>query len=644
MIYSQPMHELIARNSLLSPTGLNRILSIPQEDDDIYASLQEVLTKFQDIKKFASEIHTEIHLIKPILKLLGYAYESKPKFFEEQIKGPDAALFANEEERVQHSPFWGTEAYYTNTLGILLLKRYGRNLEEGIGGFYLEFENRIPLYQTLYLLKKTKARWGFLTNGKHWILIKKPASCEIRFISIDLENGLFENSRETLHLFYQIFSLRGLTKTLPDIMEQERTGLISLLKEKKTFIRNALHGLKKKKEVFPKVIDLYSELFPDRLLSGTERYLLENNIQFEKQGHKQPDDINDYNISDISSFLFNKKGYQADLNLEEIVLKHRKNTFTKEDLLSLKILDMTPNFGNITSELIECIAYLSFILQYKEKNTFVAEWENEVSLKRYITDYLLFGIEKSYPAYDILHNMLKSRFKTEAKNFKFGNPLIGMSLNDVPTYFDIKNQLGLFSKNPAGLLDDFRKTYTQHFSLSGKIKEDLQIREELEIKLKRYTTRIGDAMDIITSTYFNKSIDHKKIQDVLSNLDSDEATWNNLSAQSWFRESKGIAQRNGFFHFELEFPCLLGSAFDYIFVQPSLEHIWEDTFPFIEVTKAYIKRGMAYLKPEGTMVIILGEHLEDDMLQKLAQSKRYETEIKKGVLLFHKKQSRSVIE
>ena len=45
--------------------------------------LLEILTKFQDIKKFASEIHTETHLIKPILKILGYAYESKPKFFEE---------------------------------------------------------------------------------------------------------------------------------------------------------------------------------------------------------------------------------------------------------------------------------------------------------------------------------------------------------------------------------------------------------------------------------------------------------------------------------------------------------------------------------------------------------------------------------
>ena len=92
------MHSFITRNTLLSPAGLNTIFLMHQEDG-ICASLQEVLVKFQDIKKFASEIHTETHLVKPMLKLLGYAYESKPKFFEEQIKGPDAALFANDEER-----------------------------------------------------------------------------------------------------------------------------------------------------------------------------------------------------------------------------------------------------------------------------------------------------------------------------------------------------------------------------------------------------------------------------------------------------------------------------------------------------------------------------------------------------------------
>jgi hypothetical protein len=81
------MQSMITRNTLISPAGLNKVLLMPHEEE-VYALLQEILVKFQEIKAFASEIHTETHLIKPMLKLLGYAYESKPKFFEEQIKGP----------------------------------------------------------------------------------------------------------------------------------------------------------------------------------------------------------------------------------------------------------------------------------------------------------------------------------------------------------------------------------------------------------------------------------------------------------------------------------------------------------------------------------------------------------------------------
>jgi hypothetical protein len=151
--------------------------------------------------------------------------------------------------------------------------------------------------------------------------------------------------------------------------------------------------------------------------------------------------------------------------------------------------------------------------------------------------------------------------------------------------------------------------------------------------------RIRDVMDIITSTHFSKTIDNKKINDVLCNLDSDESIWNKLSSQDWFISAKGIGKRNGFFHPELEFPFLLGSAFDFIFVQPALQHIWEDVFPLAEATKAYIKRGMPYLKREGSMVIILEEHLEDDLMLELSQSKRYEIEMKNGFMLLHKKQA-----
>jgi len=629
------MYCSIVRNTLLSPSAINKILALPAEDT-VCASLLEILAKFQDIKKFASEIHTEIHVIKPILKLLGLSYESKPKFFEEHIKEPDAVLFSSEEERFKSSQLWGTVEYYAKALGILLLKRYGRNLQEGITGFFLEFENRIPTYQIAYLLKKSKAPWGILTNGREWILVKRPLNYELRLLALDLETAMFENDRDALHLFNAIFSLTGLTKTVPNILEEERDYLIELLRKKRDLAQQSLQGARKKVEVYPKLIDIFKDLFGDRELACSESYLLEKKVDLPQKAYAQFDAINEHNVSDISSFLFNKKGHQRNTSLEGIFLAEKSVYATKEQLLALKILDMTPNFGNLSSDLIEGLAYFAFVLPYREKNTFVAEWEDETLVKRYIVDNILYGVERSHLALDILRTMIRGRFNSEAGHFTYGNPLIGMSIEDMAAYFDTKNQMGLFSKNPKDLIKDFKEMYRLYFSLSDRIKEDVQVREELEKKLKRYGARIRSAMDIIISTYFSRAVDNKKIQDILSNLDSDDVTWENITKRDWFADAMSLARNNGFFHFDVEFPFLLNSAFDFIFVQPALQYIWEENYPLAEATKAYVKRGMPYLKPGGRMVIIV-DNPDNNLAGELQRSTRYETDVQDGMIVLKKK-------
>lgn len=629
------MYRSIVRNTLLASSAINTICTLPSEET-IHASLLEILTKFQDIKKFAGEIHTEIHVIKPILKLLGFSYESKPKFFEEHIKEPDAVLFSSEEERFKSSQFWGTSDYYTRALGILLLKRYGRNLQEGITGFFLEFENRIPTYQITYLLKKAKTPWGILTNGREWMLVKRPVNYELRLLALDLETAMFENDREALHLFCKVFSLKGLANTVPDILEKERDYLIELLKEKRTFVQQSLQGARKKTEVYPKLMDIFRDLFGDRGLQYSESYLLEKKVDLPQKVYTQPDTISEHNVSDISSFLFNKKGYQTNTNLEVIFLADKGLYSTKEQLLSLKVLDMTPNFGNLAGDLIEGLAYFAFVLPYREKNTFVAEWEDEALIKRYIADNILYGVERSHLALDILRTMIRNRFNAEARHYTYGNPLIGISFADMAAYFDTNNQMGLFNKNPQDLINDFKEMHKLYFTLSDRIKEDAQVREDLERKLRRYGERIRDAMDLITSTYFNKTVDNKKIQDILSNLDSDDVTWENLTKKDWFIDAGSLARNNGFFHFDAAFPFLLNSAFDLIFIQPALQYVWEESFPLAEATKAYVKRGMPYLKQGGKMVIVL-DNPEDDLTGELKRSARYETDVQDGMIVLKKK-------
>jgi len=629
------MQTSITRNTLMSASGIDRLLSLPKEQE-IYNAFTDILLKFQDIKKFASEIHTEIHLIKPILKILGYTYESKPKFFDESIKNPDVALFSDEQERSRASQLWGTKEYFGLAIGLLQLKRYGRSLDKGISGFYLEFENKIPIYQLFYVLKNVKTPWGILTNGRNWILLKRPFAYEKRLIEIDIEKALLAGNEETLHLFFNIFSLNGLKNVLPEVIEDERKELINILREKKASCKNSISGMKKKAEVYPKLIDTYRDYFPSERLCVTESFLNERGIKIEEHTHDAPRNINKYNTMDIFSYLFIKRGYEYNLNIEEIFLNKKAVRFTKEDLFKLKVLDMTPGLGSVSSQIIEGLSYLSFLLPYRDKNTFVAEWEDEHSLKRFIVQNIMYGIERSHLMFDILTHIFQTRFDSGAPHYRLGNPLIGMSIKDISYYYDEKDQLGLFNKNPKDLINEIKEMYKLYFSLSDKIKEDVEIKNDINIRLNTYKERIRDAMDVITASHFAKIIDSKKIRDLLFSLDSDSTTWEHIRKKNWFLESKEIASKNGFFHLEIDFPFLLHNAFDYIFVQPALSYIWEDEIPAVEATKAYIKRGMTYLKQEGKMILCF-EHIGDALIEELNRSKKYIHDIEENYIVVRRK-------
>ena len=629
------MSSCVLRNTLLAEQSVDNILSLPL-NEDLHTSIVNLITKFQDIKKFASEIHTEIHLVKPVLKSLGFVCESKPKFFEERVKDPDVALFVTEDERVQTSQLWGTKEYYNNTLGIVVLKRYGRNLHEGVGGFYLEFENKMPIYQTIYMLKKSRTPWGILTNGKHWILVRRPLQFEKRAIEIDLERAVFEEDREAIGLFCAAFSCAGLKSLIPDILEEERQTLIQVLAEKKITLQSKLPDQKKKVDFYPMVIDAYRQFFSEWTLPTTESYLKEKNVGITDSRYGKARIVNSYDHTDILSYLFTKKERQASFNLEEIVLGGNGSRFTKEDLFSLKILDITPGFGTLSSQLIDGLAYLSFMLPYRERNTFKAEWEEEHSLKKSIINTLLHGIERSHISFDILQNTMSNRFGVHAGNYRLGNPLIGMPLKSIASTIDSSSQMGLFSKPPREVIEEFKEMYALFFSLSERIKEDVQVRNATQAKLKIYTNRIRDLMDVITATYFTKTVESRRIQDMLFSLDGNDAAWTAITTQDWFIESKDIAKRNGFFHFEIEFPFLLSTAFDFIFVQPALNYSWEEELPIAEATKAFIKRGMMYLKQDGKLIII-STHAIDQLIPELKKSRRYEVEAGEGLLILKKK-------
>ena len=151
----------------------------------------------------------------------------------------------------------------------------------------------------------------------------------------------------------------------------------------------------------------------------------------------------------------------------------------------------------------------------------MAEWENEQTLNRYILDHVLYGVEKFHVALDILQNNIRSRFGEEARNYRFGDALLGMSLADLADLTDEKAQVDLFSKSPEKVIQEFRDLYRMYFSLSDRIKEDIETKHELQAKLDRYAERLRDILDIITAAYFTKKADEKKTRELLYALESE---------------------------------------------------------------------------------------------------------------------------
>jgi len=624
------MQPFLVRNTLLSTPAMEGIAALPFPGE-VPSALADIVTRFQQMKSSAGEIHTELHLVKPILKLLGFAFESKPMFFEEQIKGPDYALFRSEEERLRSASLWGTRSYYDNLLGLLVVKRYGRNLEEGISGFYLDFENRIPLYQSMYLAKKSGAPWGILTNGKNWLLLKRPVAFEKTTVEIDLEETVFGGSVEGMRLFYHIFSSEGLTSTLPDLLEKERTELIGFLKAERSSLARRLAPATPKAEVYKVAVPLFRRLFPESSLALTGSHANQAGSGLDGRWSSKPVPTKGFDQCDVLTYLLARGAGTGIPALEETILDTLEEDRTKERLLSLKLLDMTPGFGNLTIELVETMAYLSFLLPYREKHSFVAEWENESLLHKFILDRVLFGAEKSDFSLDVLQCATLLRFFADAANYRLGNPLLGMSMAELYAFAGDVGQAAPFSKHPHEVISEFRDMYRLYFSLSDRIKEDAVVKGEIGATLHVCRQRMKDVMDLLTASYFDSVAEEGKIAELLSHLDADEEIWEAAKGTGWFRAARELAERKHFFHMEIEFPFLLNDRFDLIVVQPELTYLWEEKVPPEEAAKAYVKRAMTYLSETGKIILVGSD--PGELVPELKKSKRYAVEAKNAAVI-----------
>ena len=67
-----------------------------------------------------------------------------------------------------------------------------------------------------------------------------------------------------------------------------------------------------------------------------------------------------------------------------------------------------------------------------------------------------------------------------------------------------------------------------------------------------------------------------------------------------------------------------------------MNYSWEDEIPVGEATKAFIKKGMPFLKQDGKFVVLLDDE-EEVLLSDLQKSKKYAVKAKKNLFILTKR-------
>jgi predicted XRE-type DNA-binding protein len=216
---------------------------------------------------------------------------------------------------------------------------------------------------------------------------------------------------------------------------------------------------------------------------------------------------------------------------------------------------------------------------------------------------------------------MHSRFNAPGVNYRLGNPLLGMSLGELFASSGDEGRTGFFSEDSGDVMSRLKEMHRLHATLSDRIKEDALVKNEIEATLGVYRQRIGEIMDLMTASCFEEALEMEKISELLYHIDGDEEIWQAARAEKWYVSAREMAGKKHFFHMEVEFPFLLNDGFDAVFIQPALNYLWDERVPAGEITKAYIKRAMAYLKQTG-VIVLMGAGL-DELVPELRKSKRY---------------------
>ena len=203
---SEPIYNT---RSLFSSYYLEKVVA-EQTDASLTAVYQEIQALYVSIAAAASrlnEAQTEEQFIRPVLRVLGHAFEVQPVLRTAQgTKQPDYAFFADTETLHLARPQLNTDAFFNTATAIGDAKAWGRNLDRRLDGPGDAFSNSNPNYQIDFYIRTSGVTWGILTNGKQWRLYHRDTSYRLdSFYEVDLGKVLVDDDIDAFRYFYYFF-------------------------------------------------------------------------------------------------------------------------------------------------------------------------------------------------------------------------------------------------------------------------------------------------------------------------------------------------------------------------------------------------------------------------------------------------------
>ena len=209
----------------------------------VYKQMQRLYAPIATAAVRMNEAQTEEQFIRPVLRILGHAFEVQPTLRTAQgTKQPDYAFFADTEALERARQTRNPDEFFNTATAIGDAKAWGRNLDRRLDGTGDAFSNSNPNYQIDFYIRTSGVTWGILTNGKLWRLYHRDTSYKLdSFYEVELAKVLSDGDINDFRYFYYFFRREAFAQE-PGSAHPIETGKPGPVRAAQTFLDNVLTG------------------------------------------------------------------------------------------------------------------------------------------------------------------------------------------------------------------------------------------------------------------------------------------------------------------------------------------------------------------------------------------------------------------